>query len=101
MIRLFVSPKEIVEARQTSNLERRCVYDLYRKNPSGDQSERDRLGRAFAICRSSLQKSGAMKPGTARMTRYGSGRSSSKSKLKDNSKKIKGFERMVRAARTG
>lgn len=90
----------LLEARnETSNIERRCVYDVAGKNEYGDSSAKERLSRAFAICRSSLQKSGRMKKGTAELTKAGAKRSSAKGRKSDNKKKTSGFEKLVKAAR--
>lgn len=96
---VFVSAKYLVEAsRGTSSIEKRCVYDVAGKD-SRDVDQRDKLSRAFAICRSSLQRSGRMKSGTAELTKMGAKRSSAKAHKKDFPKKNRGFEKLVKAAR--
>lgn len=96
---IFISPKLLVEAvKGTSSLERRCVYDVASKDDR-DVDSRDKLSRAFAICRSSLQRAGRMKDGTAQLTKMGAKRSSGRAHLKDHRKKNAGFERIVKAAR--
>lgn len=92
-----MTPRMIVEAAQTSNLERRCVNDVAQKNEYGDTSSRDKLSRAFAICRSSLQKAGEIKKGGMELTKKGAKRS--KARRQDNTKKISSFERLVKSAR--
>ena len=90
---MFVKLSKLISERsQTSNLERRCVADVMKK---GDKD----LSRAFAICRSSLQKSGRMKAGTAQLTKLGASRSSASGRKKDNKSKISYFEKKVKAAR--
>jgi hypothetical protein len=101
----LISCRELVEQLQhakkkkhtTSGIEMRCVYDVARKQTGGDAD--DRLSRAFAICRASLQKSGRMKKDTADLTKLGKKRSAAKSRRKDHEKKVGGFERLVVAAR--
>jgi len=82
---------------ETSELEKRCIYDVMQKNKDG--SAKERLSRAYAICRATLQKSGRMKKGTEQMTRKGAGISGGKSKKKDHGEKVAGFEKAVKAAR--
>jgi hypothetical protein len=89
---------------ETSELEKRCIADVMgkaAKDPSGDpvKGSRDRLSRAYAICRASLQKSGRIKKGTAEMTKKGRGISGAKAKSKDHDTKVSKFEKAVVAAR--
>jgi len=85
--------------RESSALEKRCVYDVVKKDGDGDASYRDKVSRAYAICRSSLQRSGRMKKGTAQLTKMGAKRSSGKGHAKDHASKTAGFEVMLKKAR--
>ena len=89
---------------ETSELEKRCVADIMAKPAKGPDGKpvrgaRDRLSRAFAICRASLQKSGRIKKGKAELTKKGKGVSGAKAKKKDHESKVSRFERHVVAAR--
>lgn len=81
------------ERKHTPAIERRCVADVMRKNPSYD------LSRAFAICRSSMQKGGVYKKGTAQLTKKGAARSAGKDRAKDDPSKKRFFVKQVKAAR--
>ena len=96
MNRKFASVGWLFEG--TSNVEKRCVFDVIRDSPS-EMDARSKMSRAFAICRSSLQKSGRLKQGTAELTKSGGKRSSAMGRRADNKTKIAGFERMVKKVR--
>lgn len=83
---------------QTSELEKRCVADVIKKDDSG-ASQRDRVSRAYAICRSSLQKSGRIKKGKAELTKKGKGISGAKAKAQDHSTKMAFWKKSIVAAR--
>lgn len=99
MKHLLITCRQLIEEVQgTSAIEKRCVFDLVNKDDS-DNDHRDKLSRAFAICRRSLQKSGRVKKGTSELTKMGSRRSSGMAHKKDHEMKNSGFEQMVIAAR--
>jgi len=96
----YISPASLVALHEeTSELEKRCIYDVMQKNKDGSKSER--LSRAYAICRASLQKAKKMNPGTEKMTKKGAATSAAKAKKDDHGAKVKGFEKAVKAARKG
>lgn len=82
----------LFERKRTPTIEKRCVADVMKKQGYD-------MSRAFAICRSSMQKGGNYKKGTADLTSGGSKKSIAKSKLKDNKSKARYFEKEVKAAR--
>lgn len=92
----FLSARLLVE--RTANIEKRCIYDVMKKSASGDTA-RDGMSRAFAICRSSMQKAGNYKTGTADLTKSGSKKNKSSYSRQANKRKIGGFKRMVVKAR--
>lgn len=81
----------IGERKKTPAIERRCVADVMKKGKD--------MSGAFAICRSSMQKAGNYKKGSADLTKKGSKKSIAKSKKKDDSGKFNYFEKQVKAAR--
>jgi len=81
------------ERPRTPPIERRCVADVMKDNPSYSMS------RAFAICRSSMQKGGNYKKGTADLTKKGAAKSASKDHAKDDAAKTKFFKKQVKLAR--
>ena len=88
----------------TSELEKRCVYDIMNKPAKGPDGKpvkgsKERLSRAYAICRASLQKSGRIKKGGMTLTKKGGKVSGPKARQKDHATKITGFEKAVVAAR--
>lgn len=96
----------LVEAEdgQTSNLEKRCVADVLAKPAKSKDGKtvrgaRNRVSRAYAICRASLQKSGRYKEGTAELTKKGKGISAAKAKAKDNKSKVAAWKSAIKAAR--
>ena len=60
---------------------------------------RAKISRAYAICRSSLQKSHRYKSGTADLTKVGAKKSQASGRKKDNKSKVTGFERLLKRAR--
>lgn len=77
-----------IEERGPGHLPKRlanCVTDV------APRYDRD-TQRAFAICTSSLQKAGVLKPGTNELTAKGK-------KLEKNTLKAKGYETLLKAAR--
>jgi hypothetical protein len=85
----FISTKILLE----SNIEKRCIYDVLNKSANGD------LHRAFAICRSSMQKAGNYKKGSETLTKKGQKKNSASfSKIK-NKTKISGYNKAVKQAR--
>jgi hypothetical protein len=101
----FVFSSDLLSLNEeTSELEKRCVADIMAKPAKGPDGKpvkgaRNRLSRAYAICRASLQKSGRIKKGTAELTKKGKGVSGAKSKSDDHESKISRFEKHVVAAR--
>jgi len=88
----------------TSELEKRCVYDVMRKSAKGPDGKpvkgaRNQLSRAFAICRASLQKSGRIEKGGMNLTKIGGKVSGPKARKKDHDTKVAGYERDLKAAR--
>jgi hypothetical protein len=88
----------------TSELEKRCVYDVMRKAAKGPdgksvKGDRARLSRAFAICRASLQKSGRIEKGGMELTKLGGKISGPKARKKDHKTKVAGYEKDLKAAR--
>jgi len=90
----------------TSELEKRCVYDVVNKpgktrlgNPV--RGDRNRVSRAYAICRSSLQKSGRIKKGTADLTKLGKVIAKTKARKSDHAAKREGWKRAIVKARKG
>lgn len=80
------------EQKKTPAIERRCVADVMKKQGKD-------MSSAFAICRSSMQKAGNYKKGTADLTKRGSAKSASKDRAKDDAGKTKFFQRQVKLAR--
>ena len=107
----YVSSRDLIrsllaeeQGGTTSELEKRCIADVLGKPAKGPDGKpvkgtRNRLSRAYAICRSSLQKSGRYKKGTADLTKKGSAISGAKAKKKDHESKVSRFETAVKAAR--
>jgi len=101
----FISVSDLMSLNEeTSELEKRCIADVMGKPAKGPDGKpvkgpSNRLSRAYAICRASLQKSGRIKKGTAEMTKKGRGISGSKSKADDHKSKVSSFEKHVVAAR--
>lgn len=81
------------ERKKTPTIEKRCVSDVMVKNPNWDMS------RAFAVCRSSMQKAGNYRSGSADLTKNGAAKSAGKSRAKDNPAKSIFFKSQVKAAR--
>lgn len=82
----------LAERPQTPTVLKRCVADVAAKH-GGDTD------RAFAICVSSLQKSGRLKPGTVKLTSMGKKVSKKKSGEKDNKAKVADYEKLLKKAR--
>jgi len=101
----LISVKDVMSLHEdTSELEKRCISDVMgraAKDQSGNpvSGSSNKLSRAYAICRASLQKSGRIKKGTAEMTKKGRGISGAKAKSKDHDAKVSKFEKAVVAAR--
>ena len=90
---LIAEAKEILDERkQASNIEKRCVADVT-ANKGKD------LSGAFAICRSSMQKSGNYKEGSMDLTKKGAAKSRASGHKKDNKSKVTHFEKEVESAR--
>jgi hypothetical protein len=92
------------KAGSTSELEKRCVYDVVNKpgkTQSGDavRGSKAKVSRAYAICRASLQKSGRMKKGTADLTKLGKTIASVKTRNSDHAAKRAGWKRAIAKAR--
>lgn len=103
---ILIPVNSLVEAKEgtTSDLEKRCIADVLAKAAKGPdgkpvKGQRDRVSRAYAICRSSLQKSGRIKDGTAELTKKGEKISGAKSKKKDNKSKVSAWKSAIVAAR--
>jgi len=81
---------------------RHCVVKVF-KSLGGDKAKgddrREVLSRSFAICMSSMQKSGQVKPGTRKATKRGAGKAAWR--MKDPKTKVKDleYERIVQSAR--
>lgn len=82
----------LVERPQTPVDLKRCVADVAGQY-GGDTK------KAFAICVSSLQKSGRLKPGTVTPTSLGKKISKQKSKMRGNKTKVKKYEKLLKKAR--
>lgn len=93
-----ITEKKGDDKGSTSDLEKRCVSSVADKL-SG--SHRDRVSRAYAICRSSLQGSGRMKKGKAELTKKGRSAAGGKAKDDDHSDKVDRFEKLIKKARKG
>lgn len=83
---------------QTSALEKRCIASVLKQKGS-EGGAREKLSRAYAICRASLQRSGRYKAGTADLTKMGAKRSAARSKKSDHKAKLKTWKTAVNAAR--
>ena len=83
---------------QTSALEKRCIASVLKQKGS-EGSARDKLSRAYAICRASLQKSGRISRGGMDLTKLGRAISKVRSRRKDHGVKVRTFEKAVRSAR--
>jgi len=88
----LVSAKSLVEGKGTSPLEKRCIAGVMK---DGSKT----LSQAYAICRSSLQKSGRIEKGGMTLTKLGKKVSASHSRRKDQSAKMKTWKSAVKAAR--
>lgn len=75
----------------TSELEKRCVSDVVKGGKT--------VSQAYAICRSSLQKSGRIKKGGMELTKLGQTISSLKAKKTDHATKRAGWKRAIVKAR--
>lgn len=102
----LVSFEDVVEAvrGQTSSLEKRCIADVLAKSAKGKDGKpvkgsREKVSRAYAICRASLQKSGRYKKGTADLTKLGAKRSAARSKVGDHKAKLSKWKKAIVAAR--
>ena len=94
------------ENGDTSDLEKRCVHDVYSKagrTRSGEPVRGDggRVSRAYANCRASLQKSGRIKKGGMDLTKLGKAISGAKARKTDHTAKIAGWKRAIVKARKG
>jgi alcohol dehydrogenase class IV len=76
-----------------SNIEKRCIYDVLNKSAGGD------VHRAFAICRSSMQKAGNYAKGTETLTSKGKKKNKSSFDKVKNKTKIAGYNQAVKQAR--
>ena len=76
---------------QTSPLEKRCVSDVVKKGKT--------VSQAYAICRSSLQKSGRIEKGGMELTKLGKTISGMKSRKKDHATKMKAWKKAIVKAR--
>lgn len=106
MIEGYIGVRQLLFLNEdtTSELEKRCIANVMGKPAKGPDGKpvkgaSNRLSRAYAICRSSLQKSGRYKKGTADLTKLGGKISGSKARKKDHSGKVSKFEKHVVAAR--
>ena len=89
LLKGFFEKKE----KETSPLEKRCVSDVVKKGKT--------LSQAYAICRSSLQKSGRIEKGGMELTKLGKTISRIKSRKKDHAVKMKAWKKaIVKARRT-
>jgi hypothetical protein len=79
------------KAGQTSPLEKRCVSDVVKKGKT--------VSQAYAICRSSLQKSGRIEKGGMELTKLGKTVSGMKSRKKDHVAKVKAWKKAIVKAR--
>ena len=77
----------------TSELEKRGVSDVVKSGKT--------VSQAYAICRSSLQKSGRIKKGGMELTKLGQAISGAKSRKADHAAKVAGWKRAIVRARKG
>jgi hypothetical protein len=82
----------LVERPQTPVVLKRCVADVASQY-GGDTD------KAFAICVSSLQKSGRLEPGTVTPTPLGKKVSKEKSKESDEKSKVSKYEKLLKRAK--
>lgn len=83
---------------------RHCVVKVF-KSLGGDKAQgddrRDALSRAFAICMSSMQKAGQVKPGTRKLTKKGAGKAGWRMKDPETKTKDREYEQIVQSVRKG
>jgi hypothetical protein len=79
------------ESVGTSSLEKRCVSDVVKKGKT--------VSQAYAICRSSLQKSGRIEKGGMELTKLGKTISKVKSRKSDHAAKLKSWKKAIVKAR--
>ena len=96
----LVTFTDMIEAAKglTSPLEKRCIADVIAKSPKGLDG-REKLSRAYAICRSSLQKSGRIKKGGTELTKVGKKRQSQRVQAGQHKQKLSKWKAAVVAAR--
>lgn len=85
--------KRKMDEGATSALEKRCVSDVVKKGKT--------VSQAYAICRSSLQKSGRIEKGGMELTKLGKTISDVKTRKSDHVEKIKAWKKAIVKARRG